>query len=197
MLGPEDSSEIQIISIYGTLGSHMAMEQGFRCQMNNKFEGWAPSDFKHLWSEHHPEPRHATVLKTSIVTDHSLALHKVHLFGWEQVCQWLCESSLIISQMDTHPPSFLVNPWKQSHNFLTSQRNLWFVIGRMNFTFPLLQDSLYLKIKRTEALWKYAPGTPPAFGILTTTRCWMHIWAEEPASQREKETGNRPRGTIS
>lgn len=122
-LGPEYSSEIQkISSIYGTLDSHMAMAQEFRCQMNNKFEGWAPSDFKHLWSENHPEPRHATVLKTIIVTDHFLALHKVHLFWWEQVYPWLCESSLIASQMDAYPHFFLANPCKQSHNFLTSQR---------------------------------------------------------------------------
>lgn len=53
--------------------------------MNNKFEGWVPSDFKHLWNENIPEPRHTTVSKTITVTDHFSALDKVHLFGWEQV----------------------------------------------------------------------------------------------------------------
>lgn len=82
------------------------MAQEFRCQMNNKFEGWAPSDFKHLWSENHPEPRHATVLKTIIVTDRFLPLHTMHLVWWEQVYPWLCESSLITSQMDAYPHFF-------------------------------------------------------------------------------------------
>lgn len=82
--------------------------------MNNKFEGWAPSDFKHLWSENAPESRHAAVLKTITVTDHLLALAKVHVFWWEQVYGWLCESSLIKSQMDA-PSPFLVNPCKQNH----------------------------------------------------------------------------------
>lgn len=40
MLEQEDSSEIQkILSIYGTVNSRVAMEQGFRRQMNSKFEG--------------------------------------------------------------------------------------------------------------------------------------------------------------
>lgn len=43
------SPEIQrMISIYGTLDSYMAMKHGFGCQKDNKFEGSAQSDFKHL-----------------------------------------------------------------------------------------------------------------------------------------------------
>lgn len=93
------------------------MKHEFGCQMNNKFEGWAPSDFKHLWSENIPEPRHATVLKTITVTDHFLALDKVYLFSWEQVYWWLCESSFLKSQMDMHTP-FPVNPHKQKSQLL-------------------------------------------------------------------------------
>lgn len=137
------------------------MKQEFRCQMNNKFEGWAPSDFKHLWSENNPEPRHATVLKTVTVTDHFLALHKVRLFWWEQVCWWLCESSLITSQMDAHPLFFSKSFQTKSQLLNVSKREtcdwLW---RRDTFHLPRSPSSLCSKIKWAEPLWKYAPFTP-------------------------------------
>ena len=135
------------------------MKQEFKCQMNNKFEGWAPSDFKHLCSENIPEPRHATAMKTIIVIDRFLTLHKVHLFCCEQVYWWLCESSLIKSQLDAYP-TFLVNPCKQNHN-ISKKETCDLLRWWDKFHLLLLQDSLYSKNQVSkDTFWKYASFTP-------------------------------------
>ena len=153
------------------------MKHEFGCQMNKKFEGWAPSDFKHLWSENIPEPRHATVLKTITVTDHFLALDKVYLFSWEQVYWWLCESSFIKSQMDMHTP-FPVNPHKQKSQLLniTEKKTCDLLPRKDTFYFsnsPGFVVVIWNQVNRDTL--KICP-IPLAFGMLMTTGCWMHIW---------------------